>query len=70
MPQIDRYRLVIWWSDDDELFLAQIPDLPGCMAHGHTPEQALKEIRSAGTLYLEVCAKDGRPIPEPQRAAA
>ena len=61
-----RYEIDLFWSDEDQAFLAEVPDLPGCMAHGDTHEEALAEIQVAITLWLEVCREDGQPVPEPR----
>jgi predicted RNase H-like HicB family nuclease len=61
-----KYEVVIWWSEDDQLFLAKAPELPGCMAHGETREQAWQEINFLIPHWLEVLQETGRPIPQPK----
>ncbi len=61
----DAYPIVIFWSDEDECWVADIPDLKYCSAFGDTPEAALREIQVAKRLWLEAAREDGRPIPEP-----
>lgn len=56
---------MIQWSDEDESFVATVPELPDLSAFGETPEEAAKEIREAKKLYLEVLAEDGEETPEP-----
>jgi len=61
-----RYEIVIWWSEEDGCFIAEAPELPGCMAHGETDAEALENIHQAMELWLESAREDGAPIPEPQ----
>jgi predicted RNase H-like HicB family nuclease len=49
----------------DNIFVASVPELPGCMAHGKTPEIAMKEIKIAMELWLEDAKENGETIPEP-----
>jgi predicted RNase H-like HicB family nuclease len=58
------YLVEIFWSDEDEGFIAVAPDLPGCSAFGETQQEALHEMRSAMTSWLEACANMDRPYPE------
>ncbi len=60
------YHINIFYSDDDEAYIADIPDLKYCSAHGATPEEALTEVLIAKTAWLEVAKKEGLPIPEPK----
>ena len=64
----DNYPIVIFWSDGDEAYIADIPDLRSCSAWGHTPEEALREILIARELWLEVAHEDGLPLPDPSRS--
>ena len=59
------YHINIFWSDDDDCYVADIPDLAFCSAFGSTPEEALAELRIARELWLEVAHEDGKPIPPP-----
>jgi predicted RNase H-like HicB family nuclease len=59
-----RYEVVIYWSAEDELFIAEVPELPGCMAHGESREEALRNAEDAISLWIEVAEPRGRPIPE------
>ena len=59
------YHINIFWSDDDECYVADIPDLGFCSAFGSTPEEALRELQTARDLWLEVAKEDGKPIPPP-----
>ncbi len=65
-----RYEVVIYWSEDDGVFIAEVPELPGCMAHGETYEAALRAALEAMEAWREVAREFGRPIPEPRRRIA
>lgn len=62
---MDKYLVKIWWSEPDQRFLAEMPELPGCMADGQTQEEALKNIREVATHWIEVAKELGREIPQP-----
>ena len=59
------YSVFIKYDPIDRIYVASVPELPGCMAHGNTKEQALKEIETAKELWIETALEDGQPIPEP-----
>ncbi len=59
-----KYEVVIFWSDEDDLFVAFSPELVGCMAHGDTREVALENIQEAMGHWLDVCRETGKPIPQ------
>lgn len=61
-----KYEVIIYWSSDDDAFIAEVPELPGCAAHGPTPAAALAEAQTAMELWLETAAEFGDPIPEPK----
>jgi predicted RNase H-like HicB family nuclease len=63
---MDRYEIIIYWSDDDEAFVAEVPELPGCMAHGPTQEDALAQAKEAMSLWVETAEADGQPVPAPK----
>lgn len=63
---MDRYEIDIYWSDEDACFVAVIPDLEGCAAHGTSPEEALSEVSVARELWLDGARRAGRRIPEPR----
>ena len=63
---INRYLTRILWSDDDEAYIAEVPALPGCVAHGATMQEAAQEISVAMRLWLDDARKHGDPIPEPE----
>ena len=64
------YHIDIFWWPDDANWVANVPDLPGCSAHGETPEAAAREIQIAMELWLEVAADHGDPIPVPTYQSA
>ena len=61
-----RYEIIIFWSDEDEAFVADVPELPGCMAHGSSYEEALSNAQEAITLWLNTAREFGDPIPVPK----
>jgi predicted RNase H-like HicB family nuclease len=60
-----KYEIDLFWSDEDQAFLAEVPDLPGCMAHGRTHEEALAEAQVAIEGWLELARESGQPVAEP-----
>lgn len=63
------YPLNIFWSDEDEGFIAEVPDLPGCAAWGATEADAAREARDAIAAWLQAAAAAGRAIPRASTAA-
>lgn len=61
-----KYETIIYWSDEDQLFVADVPELPGCMAHGESPDEALANAQEAMQLWLDTAREFGDPIPEPK----
>lgn len=60
------YHINIFYSNEDEGYIADIPDLKYCSAFGETPELALQEVQIAKTAWLEAATTAGKPIPEPK----
>lgn len=60
------YHINIFYSEEDEVYIADIPDFEMCSAHGDTPEAALAEVLVAKDAMIEVMRQKGLPIPEPQ----
>ena len=60
------YEIILYWSDDDLIFIAEVPQLPGCMAHGDTQEAALKNANEATKLWIETALEFGDTVPEPK----
>ena len=65
---MDRYEVIIYWSNDDGAFVAEVPELPGCMAHGTSRQEALAKVGDAISLWLDTAREFNRPIPEPKGA--
>jgi predicted RNase H-like HicB family nuclease len=63
---MDKYEIIIYWSEEDQAFIAEAPELQGCMAHGDTQETALSNIRTAMALWIETAREFNDPIPEPK----
>lgn len=63
---MSRYQIIIFWSREDDAYVADVPELPGCMAHGSTYEDALQSAKQAIDLWLRTAAEFGEPIPEPK----
>ena len=61
-----RYEIIIFWSAEDEAFIAEVPELPGCMADGSTYQEALANAEQIIDEWLETAKELGRPIPEPK----
>lgn len=63
---VNKYELIIYWSDEDDAFVVDVPELPGCMAHGETREAAMQAATEAIELWVETAQEEGRPVPEPK----
>ena len=61
-----RYELIIYWSKDDNSFVVEVPELPGCMADGQTYAEAVKNAEEIIDEWIETARKLGRPISEPR----
>jgi predicted RNase H-like HicB family nuclease len=61
------YAIEIFYSDEDEGYIAIVPELPGCSAFGRSEEEALEEVKIAMSLWLETAKEIGREIPIPQK---
>jgi predicted RNase H-like HicB family nuclease len=61
-----RYEMIIYWSDEDEAFIAEVPELAGCMADGMTYQEALANVEVVIREWIETAQELGRPIPEPK----
>lgn len=61
-----RYEIILYWSSDDNAFLAEVPELPGCMADGDTYQSALRNAEQIMQEWLETAQELGRPIHEPR----
>jgi predicted RNase H-like HicB family nuclease len=61
-----RYELIIYWSKEDDSFVVEVPELPGCMADGQTYAEAVTNAEVVIDEWIETARKLGRPIPEPR----
>lgn len=61
-----RYEVIIYWSEEDNAFIAEVPELPGCMADGKTYREALKNVEVIIGEWMDTANELGRPIPEPR----
>ena len=61
-----KYEVIIYWSDEDGVFVSEVPELAGCTAHGDSQEDALKNALDAVNLWIETAREFGDPIPEPK----
>ena len=62
-----KYEIIIYWSDEDKIFVAEVPELKGCMAHGKTQTEAVKNINQAIELWHETAIEFGDKIPLPRQ---
>lgn len=61
-----RYEVIIYWSEEDQSFIVEVPELPGCMADGATYQEALANVEVIIQEWIETARGLGRPIPEPK----
>ncbi|MBX9660249.1 MAG: type II toxin-antitoxin system HicB family antitoxin [Nitrospiraceae bacterium] len=63
---MSKYEVIIYWSKDDQAFIAEVPELPGCTADGATYQEALAHVETVIQEWIETAKDLGRPIPEPK----
>ena len=63
---MNKYEIIIYWSEEDGAFVAEVPELPGCAAHGATQEAALVSAQEAIRLWIESAKEFGDAIPKPK----
>ena len=61
-----KYEMIIYWSEDDDSFVVEVPELPGCMADGNSYEDAVANAKQIVEEWIETAKELGRPIPEPR----
>ena len=61
-----KYEVIIFWSDADDAFIAEVPDLPGCMADGESYEEALSNAQVVIRQWIETAKAIGRAVPKPR----
>jgi predicted RNase H-like HicB family nuclease len=63
---MSKYEIIIYWSDEDNAFIAEVPELPGCTAHGDSYESALRHVHEAMRLWIDTAREFGDPVPVPK----
>jgi len=63
---MSKYEIIIFWSEEDRAFIAEVPELPGCSAHGGTPASALANAQHAIRLWIATAKEFGDPVPRPK----
>ena len=58
-----KYEIILYWSNEDQAFIAEVPELPGCMAHADSQEAALRNVNDAMQFWIERAQELGRPFP-------
>ena len=61
-----RYELIVYWSAEDQSYIVEVPELPGCMADGATYQEAVANVEVVIGEWLQTARELGRPIPEPR----
>ena len=61
-----KYEIILYWSNEDRAFIAEVPELPGCMAHGDDQETALQSVKDAIRFWIERSQEIGRAVPQPK----
>ena len=59
-----KYEIILYWSNEDQAFIAEVPELPGCMAHGDDQQDALRNVNDAMQFWIERARELGRPVPQ------
>jgi predicted RNase H-like HicB family nuclease len=62
----NRYDMIIWWSEEDAAYVVDVPELPGCMAHGPTRPAAIRNAEDAIKFWIKTAKDDGLEIPSPR----
>jgi len=60
------HEMIIWWSAEDDAYVVDVPELPGCMAHGATRQTAIKNAEAAIKFWIKTATADGKEIPQPR----
>jgi len=61
-----RYEVIIYWSEEDKVYIAEVPELPGCMADGRTYDETIKNAQVVISEWIETAKSLGRDIPQPK----
>ncbi len=62
-----KYEIVMYWSGEDQCYVTEVPELPGCMSDGETPVEAIQNTQEIIKVWIETAIADGDPIPEPKK---
>lgn len=63
---MQKYEIILHWNNEDKLFIAEVPELSGCMAHGKTPKKASENVNQAIERWIDTAKEFGDRIPEPK----
>jgi len=63
---MNKYEVIIFWEETDAVYVAEIPELKGCLAHGSTPNEALEAVHQVAQEWLNIAKEKGWDIPEPK----
>jgi predicted RNase H-like HicB family nuclease len=66
MPNTIQYEIILYWSKEDQAFVAEVPELPGCAADGQSYQEALGNVEIVIREWIETAQELGRPIPDPR----
>ncbi len=66
-PDYKHYSISVQWSDEDQVYIATVPELPGCKTHGKTYEEAIKQAQYAIEGWIDFAKELGRPVPPPRK---
>jgi predicted RNase H-like HicB family nuclease len=66
--KLNSYEIIIWWSKDDDACVVDVPELPGCLAHGATRQKAITNAKDAIKFWIKTVKYDGLEIPQPGRS--
>ena len=61
-----KFEVILYWSNEDQAFIAEVPELPGCAAHGDSQEAALRHVNDAMQLWIDTAREFGDPVPQPK----
>ncbi len=62
----ENYEMIIWWSNEDATYVVEVPELPGCMAHGETRKEAIHNAEEAMHFWIKTAEEDGLAVPTPR----
>ena len=61
-----KYQIIMYWSNEDNCYVTEVPELPGCMSDGKTPIEAIQNTQEIIKLWIETALEDGEEVPEPK----